>query len=166
MFHSVCVSARAGGARMPCPLRKGCPRVCVCVCVGASTGLGRPGERLAKPRRSSPRAAPTRRELWAGADRGSRGRCGMCLRGQRWACCAGAEGKALHTLAPLRRGAWGGDGGTGVAGPACRGAHSPGAQIACRGRGGPGSARIRRRTRDAAPSAARAAAPGPTAARS
>lgn len=132
MFHSVCVSARAGGARTPCPRRKGCPRVCVCVCVGASTGLGRAGERFAKPRRSTPRAAPARRELWAGAHRGSRGRCGVRLRGQRWACRAGAEGKALRTLVPLRRGARGGDEGTGVAGPACRRVHSPGAQIACR----------------------------------
>lgn len=191
MFHSVCVSVRAGGARTPCPLRRGgwrgggVPAVCMCVCACAweqATGLGRAVERLAKPRRSTPRAAPALRRLRTGGDRGSRGRCGVRLRGQRSAGCAGTgEGEGARSVreAPVPRhtggspqpGARGpsplsgGESGAGMGGPGrpappAGGVPTPGTRVARRAGAAPAPPAPAGGAWDAAPSAA----PAPTAA--
>lgn len=112
----------------------------VCACVGASIGPGRAGERLAKPRSSTPRR-PWPVGCCGQGLTGRAGAAGVRLRGQRLADCTGAgeevpappgkprcpatqptvpnprRARRPRLLAPLRRGARGGDGGTGADGP-------------------------------------------------
>lgn len=159
--------------------------MCMCVCACAweqATGLGRAVERLAKPRRSTPRAAPALRRLRTGGDRGSRGRCGVRLRGQRSAGCAGAgEGEGARSVreapvprhtggspqpgargpAPLSGGESGaGMGGPGRPAPPAGGVPTPGTRVALRAGAAPAPPAPAGGAWDAAPSAA----PAPTAA--
>lgn len=102
----------------------------MCVCVGASPGLGRAAAGLAK--------------LLGRGWPGSHGRCGLRLRGQRSSGCAGpGEGSRLVRAAPVPRHSvgspqpapsaaprpspvWGVHGGAGAAGLACQGSLLPG----------------------------------------
>lgn len=145
----------------------------VCACVGASTGPERAGERLAKPRSSTPRR-PWPVGCCGQGLTGRAGAAGVRLRGQRLAGCTGAgeevpappgkprcpdtqptvpsprRARSPRLLAPLRRGARGGDGGTGEDGPPA-GVSSFQGTGCPQGRGGAGSARTSRQSPECCP---------------